>query len=109
MKLGAILRALLAFACHTNEPAYIEGGLYSAPGDGGKYIVLKILKLDPDGVHVRMYSNLFDNRPRDVDETKLSLAGVDHKPTEALGMGRVQPHSVALELVRPDAKGGYFK
>ena len=128
MKVRAIFAALFAFACSTNEPAYVEGGLYSVAHENGKYIVVKILKLDPGGVHVRSYSNLFDHRPRDVDESKLYMASIDHKSTEALGMGhlplakesfrRWDAQLIKVARVRDeelegyrmwlDAKGGYF-
>jgi hypothetical protein len=129
MKVRTILAAVFAFACYTREPKYVEGGLYSVAHENGKYIVVKILKLDAEGVHVRSYSNLFGHRPRDVDESKLYMAGIDHKPSEALGMGHlplakesfrqwdaqlikvVPVRDSELEGYRMwlDAKGGYFK
>jgi hypothetical protein len=128
MKVRAILAALFAFACRTSEPTYVEGGLYSVPHENGKYIVVKILKVDAGGVHVRSYSNLFDQRPRDVDESKLYMADIDHKSSEALGMGHLpvakesfrQWDAQLIKVVRVrddelegyrmwlDAKGGYF-
>ena len=128
MKLKALFLSLLAFACRAKEPAYVVGGLYSTPHEDGKYAVIKILKIDPEGVHLRMYSNTFAERPHDVDESKLYMAGVDHKPDEALGMGHapISKSSFATwgaELIKVvsvredelegykmwvEAKGGYF-
>ena len=127
MKVRVILAVLFVFACRA-EPAYVEGGLYSVPQENGKYIVVKILKADRGGVHVRSYSNLFDQRPRDVDESKLYMAGIDHKPSEALGMGhlpvaresfrhwdarlikvvRVRDEELEGYRMWVDAKGSYF-
>jgi hypothetical protein len=129
MKVRAILAAVFAFACRVSEPKYVEGGLYSVPHERGEYIVVKILKLDAQGVHLRSYSNLFDQRPRDVDESKLYMAGIDHKSSEALGMGHLplskesfRQWDAQLIKILPvrdnelegyrmwlDAKGGYFK
>ncbi|HWC58228.1 MAG TPA: hypothetical protein VHC44_00935 [Verrucomicrobiae bacterium] len=63
-----------------------EGGFYSIKNDNGTYSVAKILKVESGGVHVKIYSNQFDSPPTQVDESKLYLAGVDHKPTETLGV-----------------------
>lgn len=57
--------------------------------ESGRYSVLKILKLDPYGVHVRIYSNQFEQHPSKLDETTLYMAGMDRKPNESLGMGHV--------------------
>ena len=65
----------------------IEGGLYSTKNENGNYSVLKILKLDPQGVHVRMYSNQFAEHPSKIDESELYMAGFNRKPNESLGMG----------------------
>jgi len=63
------------------------GGLYSTPNENGTYSVLKILKLDDNGVHVRLYSNQFPERPSDVDTDALYMAGMDRQEDENLGMG----------------------
>jgi hypothetical protein len=90
--------------------------------------VLKILKIDAGGMHVRTYSNVFEQRPRDVDESTLYMAGIDHKPSEAMGMGHLAIAKASFrnwraELIKVvpvredelegykmwlDAKGGYF-
>jgi hypothetical protein len=76
---------LLVAACGRGQ--HVEGGLYSTPNENGTFSVIKILKLDKNGVHVRMYSNQFPEHPGKIDETKLYMAGVDRKPNESLGMG----------------------
>lgn len=107
---------------------WIEGGLYYTRNENGSYSVLKILKLDDRGVHVRLYSNQFQAPPRQIDETTLFMVGVDRKPTETLGMGHApiskrsfqgwnatffQQSSVKEEELEGykmwlEAKGGYF-
>jgi hypothetical protein len=77
---------LLLGGCGTEE--WVEGGLYSVPSENGSFSVLKILKLDEEGVHLRLYSNQFPSRPKDVDESKLYMAGMKNtRPDESLGMG----------------------
>jgi hypothetical protein len=66
---------------------FTEGELYSTPMENGGYTVLKILKIDDQGVHVRRYSNRFKERPLSVDESSLYMAGTDRHPGEMMGMG----------------------
>jgi hypothetical protein len=77
----------LGFLFGCSRPKPVEGGLYSTQNENGSYSVLKILKLDDNGVHVRLYSNQFSAPPKQIDESKLYMAGVDKKPNETLGMG----------------------
>ncbi len=106
--------------------SWIEGGLYATRREDGSYAVLKILKTDARGVHVRTYSNAYAQRPGRIDEAALYMAGMDDG--EHLGMGHlpvsyasfsgwdavlVQRSSVAgdelegYEMWR-EAQGGYF-
>ena len=63
------------------------GGLYVTRKEDGSYTALKVLKTDDGGVHVRLYSNKYPNRPNSIDESELYIAGFDRKPGEELGMG----------------------
>jgi len=105
-----------------------EGGIYAIRQDDGSYTVLKILKLDELGVHVRLYSNKYTTLPKNIDESKLYMAGVDRNPSESLGMGHApiskrsfsswKAKFIQTSTVRSDelegynmwleAKGGYF-
>jgi hypothetical protein len=84
-----ILLGIFTVASCAASPSWIEGGLYATPQGDGTYTVLKILKLDDQGVHVRLYSNVYEASPTRIDESTLYLAGMDRKPEEALGMGHV--------------------
>jgi hypothetical protein len=121
---------LLSFllGCSQSSSGLVEGGFYYTRNDNGSYSVMKILKLDDGGVHVRLYSNQFPSPPSQVDESTLYMAGVDRKPNETLGMGHapVSKKSFAgwkaiffqQSAVKDDelegykmwleAKGGYF-
>jgi hypothetical protein len=111
-----------------SRPNWAEGGLYYTRRKDGSYSVLKILKIDDQGVHVRLYSNQFAEPPKKVDETTLHMAGLHQKPNENLGIGHmpiskksfvtwhatfVQQCTVSEEeldgyKVWLDDKGGYF-
>jgi hypothetical protein len=123
----AVILVVLGVACGVKQD-YIEGGLYSVSSENGGYAIVKVLKIDTGGVHVRLYSNIFKSRPRDVDSSKLYMVGKDVKPGEQLGMGHAPLSHVSFrawnaeyirtEPVREDeldgyrmwkeAKGGYF-
>lgn len=117
------------FGCSPSKQAELmEGGLYYTQKENGSYSVLKILKVENRGVHVRLYSNQFDAPPSKVDESALYMVGVDHKPNETLGMGHAPLSRKSFEswkatffqqsAVKDDeldgykmwleAKGGYF-
>jgi len=106
----------------------IEGGLYHLPSDDGTHKVLKVLKLDEGGVHVRLFSNVFPSPPTEVDELSLYMAGTDRRPEEPMGMGHLPIshrsfaswNAVFFQQLRvtddeldgyrmwAEAKGGYF-
>lgn len=136
MKIAVILLlmaaavALIAILLQTRRVGdqYVEGGLYSVAAENGGYAVVKILRIDNRGVHLRLFSNIFRERPRHVDPRTLYLAGMDHKPNEQLGMGHapisyesfrtwnamfiqkeaVQPGELDGYRMWKEAKGGYF-
>jgi len=69
------------------ESQWVEGGLYATPQKNGTYHILKILKLEDQDVHIRVYSNVFETLPKHVEESSLYMVGIDRKEDEALGMG----------------------
>jgi hypothetical protein len=107
---------------------WVEGGLYVTEQEPGRFVPLKVLKVDERGVHVRVYSNVFRAPPKTIDESTLYMAGVDRRDDEPLGMGHlpiskasfsgwnarfVQQSSVTAEELEGydmwrDAEGGYF-
>ncbi len=121
---------LLSFllSCSQSGSKLVEGGLYYTQNENGSFSVMKILKLDDGGVHLRLYSNQFSTPPANVDESTLYMAGVDRKPNETLGMGHApiskrsfegwkavffQQSTVKDEELEGykmwlEAKGGYF-
>lgn len=70
-----------------NVPNWIVGGLYSAPSDKGGFRIAKILVIEQGIVHVRIYKNRFEKRPKAIDQMSLSL-GTIHDP-DGCGMGHM--------------------
>jgi hypothetical protein len=127
---AAILAAVALVGWHFLRPASSikVGGIYATPQKDGSFGVIKVLKVDDDGVHVRIYSNRFKERPRSVLESELFVAGIDRASGVALGMGHapvswesfsewkakfVQQATVSESELEgyhawSDANGGYF-
>lgn len=123
-----ILVGLLTFLFGCPRPRWVEGGLYYTRNENGTYSVLKILKIDDGGFHVRLYSNQFTEPPKMIDESALYMAGKDRKPSERVGVGHLpiskrpflgwratyfQQSTVSEEELEGysmwlEAKGGYF-
>jgi hypothetical protein len=102
------------------------GGLYSVEDGGGRYAIAKVLLVERDGVHVRLYKNKFPTRPAQVDFSSLSLGTVHDK--DGFGMGHIPITHNQFRHWRPvfvgesavveeeldgyrmwkDAKGGFF-
>ncbi len=122
-----------------DAPSATVGGLFSvllqALGpDALGFGVVKLMRQQVRGVHVRVYSNMYVERPLAIDETSLmsrpaDLTGpADAPPSEPIAIGHIplrhgtfaawQPEFIATSLVDPDeligyeqwkvAKGGFF-
>src|SRR5258707_11592347 len=68
-----ITMGLLSILFGCSRPELVEGGLYHTRNENGSFSVLKILKLDEQGVHVRLYSNRFSTQPAELDESTLYM------------------------------------
>ena len=126
--LSSILLGILVVSCGSRDD-WVEGALYATPTeDRDGYQVLKILKIDDHGFHIRLYSNRFVDLPSAVDEDALYMARIDREPGEELGMGHlplskssfaqwdaifIQQSSVSPDELEGynmwlEAEGGYF-
>jgi hypothetical protein len=63
-----------------------EGGYYSII-DGDEFAIAKVLKLEPEIVHVRIYKEHFQQRPRSIDPSRLTLGTVHDE--DGFGMGHL--------------------
>ena len=78
-------------SCEKEPIKLVEGGLYANPReDGIGYTVVKILKIDDNGYHVKRYSNVFKEIPQKIDVDSLYIIGLDDiKEGEELGIGHL--------------------
>jgi hypothetical protein len=63
-----------------------EGGYYSII-DGDEFAIAKVLKLEPEIVHVRIYKEHFAQRPRAIDPGRLTLGSIHDE--DGFGMGHL--------------------
>jgi hypothetical protein len=84
---AAFLVLFLAVAGCSGANSMTEGGIYSIDNGDGKFGVVKILKLEPGIVHVRVYKNKYAFRPSTIKVEELSLGGINDK--DGFGMGHL--------------------
>jgi hypothetical protein len=69
---------------------WIEGGLYAMKAGGGEgYRVLKILKIDEKGVHIRLYGKRLAAIPTRIDESSLYVNGPEGGQEGRAGVGHL--------------------
>src|SRR5215467_9941897 len=91
-----------------------EGGYYSI-ADGDVFSIAKVLKLDPDIVHVRIYKQHFEQRPRAIDPGALTLGtihdkdgfGMGHLPLRLSSFVQREPRFLTYAEVQPGELEGY--
>ena len=67
-------------------PELFEGGYYWIM-DGEEFAIARVLKLDPDIVHVRIYKQHFPQRPHAIDPSQLTLGTIHDE--DGFGMGHL--------------------
>jgi len=118
---GAVVIVLAAVVRQSNSgeadvpQEFIAGGIYTIEDGTGKYGVAKVLVVDPEAVHVRVYKNKFDSRPLEIDPTTLSLGtvftdtefGIGHLPLTSEGFTNWRPMLVMQSTVSQEELTGY--
>ena len=79
--------AVLAAACGNQaaERDYEAGNIYWAPADNGAFFVFKVLDIDDDAIHIRIFSNGFAEPPSSVDESTLYIDEFGTGPLDGTG------------------------
>jgi hypothetical protein len=95
-----IAMGLLSFLCGCSQaPSLKQGALYTVDDGEGFFRVAKVLVLDEQGVHIRLYKNKWKERPAAIDVSTLSLGGV-HDP-DGFGLGHLPLSRNAFAAWRP--------
>ena len=95
-------------------PRYSPGDLYSVKDEHG-FKIVKVLADEQNIVHIRIYKNLFAERPVEVDQTKLSLGnvrdpdgfGIGHMPISRSEFTSWQPELIAHSTITREELEGY--
>jgi|SRR3990172_4245945 len=96
--MATVLSLLLLFGC-VNAPQPQIGGLYSVDDGEGWFRIAKVLVIDKQGVHVRLFKNRWKDRPISVDVSTLSLGTIHDK--DGFGMGHLPLTKSAFQAWRP--------
>ena len=99
---------------HDAQSQLFEGAYYSLI-DGDRFSVAKVLKLEPDKVHIRVYQQHFAERPRSIDPRALTLGtildrddlGISHLPLRLETFMRREPLFLTYIEVQPNELHGY--
>jgi hypothetical protein len=90
------------------------GGLYSVVTKPGEHGILKVLKVEPDVVHVRLYKGRWPSRPTHIDPAALTTGTVDdedggigHVPLALRIFDAMQPRLLLVAEVTPQELDGY--
>lgn len=76
----------MSSSSHHAPSELFEGGYYSIM-DGDDFGIAKVVKIDPEIVHVRIYKQHFSQRPRAIDPAQLTLGSIDD--ADGFGMGHL--------------------
>ena len=108
--------SLLSFLCGcAKQPEPQPGALYTDDDGEGFYRVAKVLVIDKDGVHIRLYKNKWKERPQIIDTNVLSLGsvidkdgfGMGHLPLSKRSFAAWKPMVIGQEEVKKDELDGY--
>ena len=80
-----LLPNLLLASCGRPKVEPAAGELYSVETGDGTFSIVKILAIDDDIVHIRIYNNRFATRPEQVDASQLSLGTLDDQGGFGIG------------------------
>jgi hypothetical protein len=109
--------AIMILGCDRQKSApenWQAGGLYSTREENGQFSVVKILVLEPEAVHVRIYKQTFSARPTSVDPASLTLGAYDkegfsigHLPLSRRTFALSDPVFISQQSVSDNELEGY--
>jgi hypothetical protein len=98
-----------------SAPSELFEGAYYSVIDGGSFSIAKVLKLESEIVHVRIYQQLFQQRPGAIDPGALTLGtihdidrlGIGHLPLRLATFIDHKPMLLTHAEVKPEELQGY--
>jgi len=103
------------FSGNGNSPTQLRDGGYYSIVDGDQFAIAKVLRLEPDKVHVRIYKEHFAQRPAHIDPARLTLGtihdsdgfGMSHLPLTRERFYRSEPVFITESPVTANELKGY--
>jgi len=99
----------------TNDEKIKAGSICTVENGDGKFGVIKVLVINDKEAHVKVYKNMYDKRPAQIDIKTLSIGSINDK--DGFGMGHIplqrkefdswKPVSVGHEKVTKEDLEGY--
>ena len=111
---GLLAMFILVIAACTSirkRPSLKTGDICTVQEGNGWFGVVKVLLIDADRIHVKMYQNKFDTRPEMIDPDSLFMGPVDpeengitmaHLPYQKSEFNAMKPEVEAYEPVTPE-------
>ena len=98
-----------------NAPSELFEGAYYSIADGEVFSIARVLKLEPEIVHVRIYKQNFSQRPRSIDPAALTLGiihdkdgfGMGHLPLRLITFMESDPIFLTHAELKPEELEGY--
>jgi hypothetical protein len=111
-----ILLAMGSFNCTQPTDQIRPGSICTIEDGEGKFGIVKVLVINSEEAHLKIYKNKYAQRPAQVDISTLSLGsindkeggfGIGHIPLEREGFDNWKPVAVAFEELTEDDLAGY--
>lgn len=110
-----ILMTVIIYSCNNQEKKLKAGAICTVDDGDGKFGVVKILVIDDEIAHIRIYKNKYDQRPASIDLKTLSLGsindkdgfGIGHTPLARKGFEDWKPVVINYEEVNKEELEGY--
>lgn len=106
--------SILSLSC-SNSSKIQAGSICTVENGDGKFGVVKILVVENEIMHVKIFKNIYDKRPSKVDKITLTIGsmydtdgfGVGHTPLDKKAFYNWKPKVVDFETVTKDELIGY--
>ena len=112
--LAGLVACLGLNACERKSVAPVDGGIYSIVSSPEKrtFGVVKVLKVEPGAVHVRIYGGEYAARPASVNPGELKVGsiqegGMGHLPLSPRVFAAWKPVLITTSRVEPTELEGY--
>lgn len=102
-------------SCGSDAGEIRPGSICTVENGDGTFGVVKVLVIDENEAHVKIYANDYDTRPEIIDVSTLTMGsitddagfGIGHVPLERKGFDDWKPKQAAFEAVAPEELEGY--